>query len=97
MIAKLEDLEASWARARARLENVYAQLPASLANGETAGSVARDQECMAHNKLDLALDELEMLGEANEVDSTFWYQLLQAAAEMKLGARAEFYCKKLEH
>ncbi len=41
--------------------------------------------------LELALDELEMLGEVNAVQHAFWESMLSAAVEMKLTDRAERY------
>ena len=90
-----KELQASWARTRTYLESAFAQLPASPVEGEEGGSAQAYRGWVDHNELELALDELEMLGEANPVDPGFWQLLLQAATEMKLDDRAARYQEKL--
>lgn len=93
MNTRREELEASWARTRDHLEHAFARLPASPVDGEEGGAVDQFREWLDHNELGLALDELEMLGEANDVGRGFWECLLQAATEMSLRDHAERYRK----
>ncbi len=91
MSSRRKELEASWSRTRAHLENAFAQLPASPVDGEEGGSAQEYREWLDYNELELALDELEMLGEVNGVERTFWEFLLQAATEMDLNDHAMRY------
>lgn len=95
MTSRRKELEASWARTRAHLANAFAQLPASPVDGEAGGAVQRYREWLDHNELELALDELEMLGELNDVDRRFWEFLLRAATEMKLSDHALRYRERV--
>jgi hypothetical protein len=89
------DLEASWTRTRQHLESAFAYLPPSPKVGEDGGNVALYREYLEQNELELALDELEMLGEANPVSAAFWQSLLQAALEMGLTSHEERYKGKV--
>ena len=95
MTSRRKQLEASWARTCAHLENAFGQLPPSPVDGEEGGSVKLYQDFLDHNELELALDELEMLGEANDVSPTFWKSLLEAVKELKITDRAVRYQKKI--
>ena len=64
--------EASWSRTRAHLNKAFAQLPPFPKDGEEGGSVLRYREWLDYNELELALEELELLGEANNVGGLFW-------------------------
>lgn len=89
------ELETSWVRTSARLKNAFGQLPPSPVDGEEGGSVKRYLDFLDQNELELARDELEMLGEANDASSAFWEYLLEAAKEMKLTDRTVRYQKKI--
>jgi hypothetical protein len=53
---------------------------------EEGGTLESCAEWLQHNELELAFDELEMIGTANKVPDDYWVHL--AAAElMNLGAR----------
>ena len=51
---------------------------------------------MAHNELELALAELEGLGEVNSCPPRFWRELLSAAQNMGLQKHARTYEAKLD-
>jgi hypothetical protein len=95
MSSRQKELEASWSRTRANLEKAFAQLPSFPEDGEEGGSVRRYREWLDYNELELALDELELLGEANHVGKLFWESLLRAATEMSLNAHAARYREKV--
>ncbi len=95
MSSRRKELEASWSRTRAHLENAFAQLPASPVDAEEGGSAQQFGEWLDHNELELALDELEMLGEVNGVGRTFREFLLQAATEMNLNDHAMRYRERV--
>ena len=87
MNVRRTELEKSWARTRSYLDNAFVQLPTSPTEGEEGeegGSMQKYREWLDYNELELALDELEMLGEANGLGTSFWESLLRAAAEMEL-------------
>src|SRR5262245_18625884 len=77
-------LRESWARTQAHLSEAAARLPASLFESDEGGRLDRYREWIEHNELELALDELEMLGEINPVSRLFWSHLRDAAVEMRL-------------
>ena len=95
MSLRRRELEASWSRTRAHLNKAFAQLPPSPKDGEEGGSVPRYREWLDHNELELALEELELLGEANNVGELFWEFLLRAATEMNLNTHAARYRGKV--
>ncbi len=45
-------------------------------------------DCLAHNELELALDQLEGLGELNTVPPAYWKSLAEAAQTMALCTRS---------
>jgi hypothetical protein len=81
-------LEQSWHRTRRHLDTAARLLPADPKRGPDGGSIAAYSDWLEHNELELALDELLMLGEANSAGTEFWQTLLEAANEMKLDAHA---------
>jgi hypothetical protein len=83
------ELAASWARTRQHLQGALAQLPSPAQPGEDGGAVEMYREYLDENELELALDELEMLGDANPVPPGFWHSLLKAALEMGLTTHVE--------
>ena len=88
-------LQASWDRTRGHLERAFFALSATPEAGEEGGSVSGYRDWLEHNELELALDELEVLGDANEVSSHYWEALLAAAREMQLSAHVDRYLARL--
>ncbi|HVS34468.1 MAG TPA: hypothetical protein VMS17_02735 [Gemmataceae bacterium] len=71
-----------WQAVRRDFDQARALLPSVPA--EDDGSVARLDEWLDHNELELALDELEALGEDNAAPPDFWHALASAAERMSL-------------
>ncbi len=49
-----------------------------------------------HNELELAMEQLEGLGEANKVGNEFWEQMILAAENMALDESVDYYRTKLK-
>ena len=73
-----------WSAIRRDFDTAISLLPANPT--EHNGGIARLEECLEHNELELALDELEALGESNSMPSEFWQALAVAAGRMCLTA-----------
>jgi hypothetical protein len=71
-----------WAAVRRDFDRAWVLLPSPPA--EVEGRVARLAEWLDHNELELALDELEALGEDNAALPAYWEQLRSAAERMGL-------------
>jgi hypothetical protein len=65
--------------------------------GKELEAAQRYHEWLYHNELELALDELEGLGEESQVDQNFWEFLRLAAIEMKRNDHAIRYQQKQTH
>ena len=83
-MASREQLNQSWERTRSHLGRATALLPPDAAQSDSAGRIDRYFEYLGHNELQLALDELEGIGENNEVSNEYWLELRSAAQEMGL-------------
>ena len=57
--------------------------------------LAEYEEYLAHNELELALDELEQIGEEGVRSISYWQNLLAAADNMGLAKHAVRYRRKL--
>ena len=90
-----DELQASWARTCTHLNAAFQVLPESPKDGLCGGSVAAYHDWLSHNELELALDELEMLADANVVPRKYWENLLAAAQEMKLDTHIQRYKERL--
>ena len=91
------NLEESWNITRHHLGNARNLLPASVKENVEFGTLERLEEWLFHNELELALDEIEGLGELNDSPAKFWEALLAAAENMNLQlhvARYEFKLRK---
>ena len=75
-----------WAAVRRDFDRARALLPSPPVEAE--GRVARLAEWLDHNELELALDELEALGEDNAASPTYWEYLRSAAERMGLAEHA---------
>ena len=82
------ELEVLWANVRVHLESAAAILPQPKRSGDEGGSIAGYREFLGHNELELAFDELDLLGQANDVPAAYWQQLAAAADLMDLENRA---------
>ncbi len=71
-----------WEAVRRDFDRARALLPSPSA--ENKGSVARLGEWLGHNELELALEELEALGEDNAAPRDFWEALASVAERMNL-------------
>ena len=83
-MADRDRLHESWARTRTHLGRAAVLLPVSPVESADGGCVRRYREWIEHNELELALDELEGLGDRSNVPGEFWSHLLDAAKEMGL-------------
>ena len=89
------ELERSWAATAKHLNAARNQLPKVPAPGVEGATVGGFEECLRHNEMELALDELEDLGLTNEPPPEFWRQLVQAAENMGLSERATHFERRM--
>ena len=89
------ELERSWAATAKHLNAARNQLPEVLAPGAEGATVSGFEECLRHNEMELALDELEDLGLTNAPPPEFWRQLVQAAENMGLSERATDFERRM--
>jgi hypothetical protein len=83
------ELERSWAITRGHLEAARAAIP--LAAGDAiALQLAEYDDSLAHNELELALEQLDAIGDTldGNCPATFWSELALAATRMGLDSRA---------
>jgi hypothetical protein len=90
-----KDLERSWATTAKHLKAARAQLPEVPIPGLDGATVSGFDECLRHNEMELALDELEDLGLTNAPLPDFWRQLMFAAESMELSERAADFKRKM--
>lgn len=89
------ELERSWAATAKHLNAARNQLPKVLALGAEGATISGFEECLRHNEMELALDELEDLGLTNAPPPEFWRQLVQAAENMGLSERASDFERRM--
>ena len=89
------ELERSWTATAKHLNAASNQLPKVLAPGAEGATVSGFEECLRHNEMELALDELEDLGLTNAPPPEFWRQLVQAAENMGLSERATDFERRM--
>jgi GNAT superfamily N-acetyltransferase len=89
------DLEKSWAITVQHLEAARALISAGAAPGPDGGTLARYEEFLEHNELELALDELADVGDGNSPPAQFWRKLGLAAENMGLTQHAAKFERKL--
>jgi hypothetical protein len=89
------ELERSWAATAKHLNAARKQLPKVLAPGAEGATISGFEECLRHNEMELALDELEDLGLTNAPPPEFWRQLVQAAENMGLSERATDFARRM--
>jgi hypothetical protein len=78
------DLHQRWAQTSEHLKAAQALLPPITLEDPEIGTLARLNEWLEHNELELALDELVSLGELNQAELLYWQNLLAAAENMGL-------------
>jgi hypothetical protein len=83
----LEELRRSWVVTTGFLEAARQEVAPQM--------LAEYEECISHNELELALDELEQIGEDSAVTQSFWHNLISAAENMGLSANAVRFRRKL--
>jgi hypothetical protein len=87
-MATRAELEILWGKVQVHLEAAARLLPKHPRVGDDGGTIENYRNFLAHNELGLALDELEALGEANEVSESYWRELASAADLMELEIEA---------
>jgi hypothetical protein len=90
------ELERSWATTARHLTAARDQLPKVPAPGADGATLSGFEECLQHNEMELALDELEDLGLTNAPPAEFWRHLIRAAENMKLTERVVDFRRKME-
>jgi hypothetical protein len=88
-------LERLWAVTAKHLKAARAQLPDVLAPGVDGATVSGFDECLRHNEMELALDELEDLGLTNAPPVDFWRHLIFAAESMELSERVADFKRRM--
>jgi hypothetical protein len=89
-----KELKRMWAVTAKHLNAARAQLPEVPAPGLDGATVSGFDECLLHNEMELALDELEDLGLTNAPPAEFWRHLIFAAESMDLSERAAEFKQK---
>ena len=90
------ELERSWATTAKHLNAARDQLPDEPAPGADGATLSGFEECLRHNEMELALDELEDLGLTNAPPAEFWRRLMYAAENMDLSERAADFKRRIE-
>ena len=91
------ELEKNWATSAKHLNAARDQLPDAPAPGAEGATLSGFEECLRHNEMELALDELEDIGLTNELPPEFWRHLMYAADNMGLSDRAADFKRKMEN
>ena len=89
MPSRRREVERSWDRTRGHLNAAVACLHPDSDGRECDELLRRHQEYLDVNELELALDELEALGDLLHERGSFWWHLLLAAEEMGFEQHAE--------
>lgn len=90
-----KELERMWAATAKHLSAARAQLPEVPAPGVDGATISGFDECLRHNEMELALDELEDLGLTNAPSAAFWRHLIFAAESMELSERAAEFRRRM--
>ena len=85
----------SWKRTTRHLLAAMDELPAEIPHMDDGWSLARCQEWLDHNELELAFDELEGIGDEMGCSRRFWQELLAAAENMGLDDHSSRCRKRL--
>jgi hypothetical protein len=88
-----------WLVARDSLEAARALLPKRPTtrgpSAEVLGSLEQYREYLEHSELELALEELESLGELNAMPASFWGLLKKAADSLEMPEHSNYYAGKI--
>lgn len=87
----MPDLPKSWRKTRRHLMAARDPLPSPMREDIETGNLDRLEDWLAHNELELALDELEGLGETNARSPRFWREPSHAAGNMGIWERSARY------
>jgi len=94
-----EASKSSWQMARDCLQAARALLPKRPTTrgpgAEVFGSLEQYREYLEHSELELALEELESLGELNAMPGSFWRLLKQAADGLQMPEHSAYYSRKM--
>ena len=88
------NLHQHWAETERQLRAARAELSAVPHQEPSRGTDDRYQEYLDANELQLALEELEGLGDQNEATPAFWDILRTAAQRMRLREHAVRYARR---
>ncbi len=86
--SKRQELEKSWKITRTYLAAARALAPADSSSNKSIALLKSHDENLSHNELELALDDLETLGEETNCGREYWLALVAAADQMGLQQRA---------
>lgn len=89
------ELERSWATTARHLNAARKHLPQVPVPGVEGATISGFEECLGHNEMELALDELEDLGLTNAPPPEFWRHLIRAAENMALSERATDFKRRI--
>jgi hypothetical protein len=87
-------LEESWARSTGHVQAAVACLSPLSDRADCNERLQESREWLSHNELELALDELEAIGDLLYVRGAFWERLVRAATEMQLDENAQHFREK---
>jgi hypothetical protein len=90
------ELERNLAITRKHLAAARAMLRDDLPPGVDGATLTGFDECVRHNEMSLALDELEDLGLACHPVAEFWKHLMYAAENMALTERAADFKQRMQ-
>jgi hypothetical protein len=90
-----DELRKSWATSLRHLAASRFYLPEYLPNSDAEKSRINAQSFLHYNELELALEQLQELGELCSAPKAFWSELLSAAENTNLTGNADFIRKKL--
>jgi XTP/dITP diphosphohydrolase len=83
-----QELEQSWQVTRTYLAAARSLAPSSQDSSKSIALLKSHDENLAHNELELALADLEMLGKEVGCEREYWLALVAAAEQMGLDQRA---------
>ncbi len=89
------NFEKSWAITRKHLEKARSFLPTYPIQTDITESIEAYQDFIDHNEFELAMGQLEGLGEVHPCPKAFWKELKLAAQNMGLAKSVAYYDAKL--